>query len=74
MESAMQRDVYNKSLKMVCKKDIKAYLYYRQLKQHCDKWYLCFLVSLLYIAWGSDGHAHEIYGKPFLLQSHALVN
>ena len=28
MESAMQRDVHNKSLKMVCKKNLKAYLYY----------------------------------------------
>ena len=28
MESAMQRDVHNKSSKMFCKKDIQAYLYY----------------------------------------------
>ena len=75
MESAMQRDVHKQIFENGLQKRYRGIciLYTRQLKQHCDKWYLCFLFSQLCIARGSDGHLREIYSKPFLFQSRTLV-
>ena len=57
MESAMQRDVHNKSSKMAGKKDIKTYLYYIDSSNNtATNGNLCLLFSLLHIAWGSNGH------------------